>query len=154
MTNTLPHDFLLAHSELLLASYRQLLGTPLLPDAADADTPAQRLFNAPFALLSHGTEDDPIFNYANACALQLFELEFAELSTLPSRLSAEPALREEREQLLARVTQFGFIDNYQGIRISKSGRRFLIRNAIVWNLFDAQQVYRGQAACFHDWLYV
>jgi hypothetical protein len=37
------------------------------------------------------------------------------------------------------------------MRISSSGRRFWIERATVWNLLDADGVYRGQAATFADW---
>ncbi len=77
-------------------------------------------------MLSHNTKAEPIFNYANAKALDLFELSWEELITLPSRLSAESVNQEERATLLAQVTAHGFIDNYQGIRISSTGKRFKI----------------------------
>lgn len=73
---------------------------------------------------------------------------------MPSRLSAEPVSREERARLLAEVSKNGFIDNYTGVRISRTGKRFLIEHAIVWNLLDEQGVYRGQAAMFRDWKYL
>lgn len=146
-------DFLQRHAVLLQQSYQQLLRKPLLDKVAEHDL-ALQLFNAPFAIVSHDTSADPVFNYGNACALSLFEFTFEEFITLPSRFSAEPVNRLEREQLLAEVTRQGFINNYQGIRISKMGRRFKISNAVVWNLLDAQQVYCGQAACFKDWQFL
>jgi MEKHLA domain len=59
--------------------------------------------------------------------------------------------RQERERLLARVTAHGIIDDYSGIRIAKSGRRFRILRATVWNLSDAAGRPLGQAAAFSDW---
>lgn len=67
---------------------------------------------------------------------------------MPSRLSAEAPLREERQALLERVSRRGFIDDYAGIRISARGTRFRIENAVVWNLIDAAGVRHGQAAMF------
>jgi hypothetical protein len=52
------------------------------------------------------------------------------------------------------VQQFGFIDDYSGIRISKTGQRFWIRNATVWNLIDMNGVRVGQAARFDHWDYL
>jgi hypothetical protein len=46
------------------------------------------------------------------------------------------------------------VDNYSGIRISASGRRFRIENATVWNLADAGGRIHGQAATFHHWTYL
>lgn len=84
-------------------------------------------------------------------ALERFELSVERFSGMPSRLSAEPLLRDERQALLARVTSHGFIDDYAGVRISASGRRFRIREATVWNLVDAGGVAHGQAAAFARW---
>ncbi len=71
-----------------------------------------------------------------------------------SRLTAEPISREERARLLEEVTRKGFIDNYKGIRISRTGRRFLIEQALVWNLIDTKNRYCGQAATFSRWSYL
>ena len=109
---------------------------------------------APFVTASHGTEADPVFNYANRAALALFETTWTDFTSMPSRLSAEPVAREERAQLLARVNQRGFIDDYSGIRISTSGRHFRIRRATVWNVVDTRAAPRGQAVVFRDWEYL
>jgi hypothetical protein len=60
-------------------------------------------------------------------------------------------LRDERQRLLDRVTRSGIIDDYAGVRISASGRRFRIVNASVWNLTDDDGRPAGQAAAFSDW---
>jgi putative acetyltransferase len=142
-----------AHAARLLASHLQLTGRELLPRAAgesDADL-AQRLYEAPFVVLAHDTASDPGFNYANRAAQRLFERDWAGLVGLPSRLSAEAPERGERERLLARVRDQGYIDDYSGVRISKSGRRFRIRRATVWSVTGADGRPAGQAATFSDW---
>jgi len=85
-------------------------------------------------------------------ALELFGMDFAAFTRLPSRFSAEPLLREERALLLERVARDGFIDDYSGIRIAASGRRFRIERATVWNLVDAAGMRHGQAAMFAHWI--
>lgn len=139
-----------AHTTLLLESYRKLLKQTLMP-FNDGESLGRQVFEAEFALLSHNSDNDPLFNYANRTALDLFEFSWDEFIGMPSRLSAEPVNREERERLLAEVTLKRFIDNYSGVRIAKSGKRFLIRQAVVWNVFDKNDRYCGQAACFKDW---
>jgi len=64
---------------------------------------------------------------------------------------AEPINQAERARLLARVRDQGFIDDYAGVRISRTGRRFRIRDAIVWNLMTDSGAYCGQAARFEHW---
>lgn len=137
---------LMTHIALLRNSYQHWLGRPLMPADIDDQAAVAWLDTASFGLVSHGIEADPVFNYANRTALQLFEMSWAQFTQLPSRLSAGPVEREERARLLARVARDGYIDDYSGIRIAASGRRFMIRNATVWNLLDEQGAYYGQAA--------
>ncbi len=131
-------------------SHLRLVGRPLLADGP-GDL-AERLWTLPRAVVAHGIQDDPVFCYANRLALDLFELDFAAFTALPSRFSAEPLAREERAALLERVSRHGFIDDYAGVRISSTGKRFHIRAATVWNLIDGEGVYRGQAASFAEWV--
>jgi hypothetical protein len=56
--------------------------------------------------------------------------------------------------MLMRVKTQGFIDDYQGVRISQHGRRFTIDRATVWNLWDADNKPCGQAATFRQWRFL
>jgi hypothetical protein len=132
-------------------SLKHFTGRDLLPGEYSAIALAEKVFHAPFVLVSHGTEADPVLNYGNATALALWEMSWDELTRTPSRLTAEAPNREERARLLATVTQHGYIDNYSGIRISKNGRRFRITRATVWNLLARDCKPAGQAAMFSQW---
>ncbi len=145
------NDWLAGHAALLLASYRCWTGKDLLAPSADEGQIAQALYHAPFVVLSHDTAVDPCFTYANLAGQRLFEMPWSVIVGMPSRFSAEAPVREERERLLARVAAHGYIDDYQGVRVARSGRRFLIRQATVWNLVYAGGVKVGQAATFSDW---
>ncbi|WP_066797055.1 MEKHLA domain-containing protein [Sphingomonas soli] len=151
MTTPLPPRFatpaMRASLALIAESHLRLTGRALVTGAGDP----QALWHAPFAIVAHGTQADPLFFFGNRVALDRFELSADAFSGMPSRLSAEPLLREERRKLLARVTSHGFIDDYAGVRISASGRRFRIREATVWNLVDSGGVVHGQAAAFARW---
>jgi MEKHLA domain len=144
------NDFLVGHATRLLESHLRLTGRALLPEGPAAEV-ARALYHAPFVVLSHDTGDDPLFTYANLAAQERFELPWAEIVGMPSRFSAEPLARHERQRLLERVARDGYIDDYSGVRIAKSGRRFMIRRATVWNLVDADGNRAGQAATFSDW---
>lgn len=140
-----------AQACLILQSHERVVGRPLLAAEGSDSERAHALYVANVVVLSHGLEADPIFNYGNRLAKQRFELSWSELVALPSRLSAEPVNRDERQRLLSAVATRGYIEDYGGVRISKSGRRFRIAGATVWNLVDASGVLRGQAAAFASW---
>ncbi len=142
---------MIEHTQLLLDSFARLLGRELIPRHGTAVQQADELFRAAFVVVSHGTEADPILNYGNAVALVLWEMTPEELRRTPSRLTAEPLHRDERARLLERTRRDGYVDDYAGIRVAKSGRRFRIERAIVWNLTDPLGVHRGQAATFDRW---
>jgi hypothetical protein len=146
MTQSDRHDFLLQHVALLRASYLHWTGKHLIDKNLDADAAVETLHSAPFALVSHGTEADPIFNYGNRRALELFEMDSDSFTRLPSRLSAATANLEKRGKALDEVSRRGFIEGYSGIRIAKSGRHFRIRDTTIWNLVTADGQFRGQAA--------
>lgn len=146
--------FLVDHVAILRDSYRHWTGRALVDPRMNHYEAARYLFSAPFAVLSHDTAKDPVFNYANQTAMSLFGMEWEEFTAFPSRLSAERQNQENRERLLAEVAARGYIEDYRGIRISKHGRRFLIEHTTIWNLLDARGVYCGQAARFSDWSFV
>ena len=143
---SLSHDA--AFFRLLAESHRRLVGVPLVPEGRDAPWLYEE---APFAVVAHDTGADPRFVYANRTAQACFEYGFDEFVGLPSRLSAEAEERVARQKLLEEVTRKGFIADYRGVRIARSGRRFWIENAVVWQLIDAEGIYRGQAAAFASW---
>ena len=146
-------DFVIAHTTRLARSLKHWTGRELLPGIADPVELSAALFEAPFVLVSHGTEADPVLNYGNRAALRLWEMTWEELTRTPSRLTAEAPNREERARLLEAVTRHGFIDDYSGERISKPGRRFRIQRATVWNLISEDDKPCGQAAMFDQWNY-
>ncbi len=153
------NGFLFEHIELLLRSFHQLIGRPLLhspckgkgSERSEGIDAAREVFFGKFALVSHNTASDPVFNYANQTALTLFESSWHDFTSLHSRFSAEQENRRDRVRLLEEVTKKGFIENYSGVRISSTGRRFQVTNATVWNLTDKSGIYAGQAAFIERW---
>lgn len=136
---------------LIAESFARFSGRPLIDTAAPLE---QALWEAPRAIVAHGTEDEPLFFYGNRAALGLFAMPAADFIGLPSHRSAEPGLREERARMLARLERDQIVDDYAGIRIAATGRRFAIVDAAVWNLTDAAGNRHGQAATFADWRFL
>jgi PAS domain-containing protein len=133
--------------ELLCGSYRRIVGKDLVPRVLTQREAVRWLYeDAPFGLLAHDTATDPVFVYGNKSAQRRFEYSWEELTALPSRLSAEAPERQARENFLRQVAERGYVDDYEGIRISKSGKRFPIADVTVWQLIDVDGTIRGQAA--------
>lgn len=141
-----------SYCRLMVESFQGFTGQRL----TDERDVAQGIWRAPQPIISHGIEADPIFRYGNAAALTLWEMDWAGFTRLPSRLSAEPddAAQEERNALLRAAMSGGYVDGLCGVRVSASGRRFEIRDTVLWNVVDAAGVQHGQAALIRDWRYL
>lgn len=159
--NCLPwqQEEVIKRTQLIISSFEHWLGHSLfqekgLPD--DKTSPleiAQQLFEADFIVASHGIESDPIFNYGNQKALDVWELTWEEFIRTPSRKTAEEVEQKERDRLLAETTEKGFC-YFSCIRITSTGKRFQINNGIVWNVIDNQGNFQGQAAIYSDYFFL
>ncbi len=137
---------------LLTQSYGRLLGRSLVPEGLSPLAGAQWLYeDAPFGVLAHTAAADPIFMYGNKAVQKRFDYSWQELTRLPSRLSAEAPDRAERQQFLDRVKRDGYASGYRGIRIAKTGQRFLIEDATLWQLYGEDGAFHGQAVMIPRW---
>jgi hypothetical protein len=95
-----------------------------------------------------GVQADPVFRYANRAALDLWGMDWATFTALPSRLSAEaePDIQGDRQRLLQKALEQGYVNDYSGIRISANGHRFRISQTVLWNVLDQSGQRHGQAA--------
>lgn len=149
-----------AYNRLMANSFQRFTGQSILGAIDTASLSdielVQAMFDAPQAVVSHGIEADPIFRYANAQALKLWEMDWDSFTRLPSRLSAESAgdIQSDRDALLKTALKKGWVDNYTGVRISSTGRRFDIRHTALWNVVDDAGVRHGQAAFIRDWRFL
>ncbi len=136
-------------AERLLSSFQRLTGKSLIPEGITGTERWKALYDLLHPVLSHNAEADPKLNYSNAAGMERFEINWEELIETPSRYTAEPQIQEERDRLLKAVTENGFIDDYQGVRISAKGNRFFVEKAIVWNIVDEEGTYWGQGAVLY-----
>jgi hypothetical protein len=103
-------------------------------------------------VLSHGIQsgiDGPVLNYGNQAALSLWKASWEELTTMPSKYTAEDLERTAREAFLKEVNEKNIIQNYSGVRIALDKSRFIIKSATVWNII-VDGVKLGQAATFES----
>jgi hypothetical protein len=141
-----------ARLALIAESFARHFGRPLV-EAAPGGLEAA-MWDAPRAIVAHGTEPEPRFFYGNRLALELFAMRAEGFVGLASYSSAEPSEREERARMLEGLRLRGSLADYSGVRIAADGRRFAISNTQVWNLDDARGERHGQAATFAEWRFL
>jgi hypothetical protein len=139
---------------LITNSLKKLTSIEIVDSSLSIEEQAKQVFHSDYILLAHNASNDPIFNYANQRALQLFEMSWDEFTNMPSKYSAESDERGKREKFLAEVEEKGYSKDYSGIRISKTGKRFEIKNVILWNVYDSENIRIAQAALFEEYNYM
>ena len=131
-------------------SYENLIGKKLC-DIASNEHLSSVIKILPFPIASHTNNTVPTFNYANDAMLRLFGMHESEFIGLDSKLSATRSNQVERQKLLDEVHQHGFIENYQGYRVRKDGTEFFIKKATIWNVYNAEDEFDGQAVIIYEW---
>jgi hypothetical protein len=131
-------------------SLKRFTGKSLLDVLDDVSTISDIHSNTRYAVLSHGNQTDPIYNYFNEAALQQFEWPESEIYSLHSRYSApDGTLRRDRDeaiQSIARREELRIIPT--AVRQTKYGTQFQLVNVTLWNVYDNDGVRLGQTAWF------
>lgn len=148
------HPSVVVWTQHLLDSFHHWTGRELLGRSGSITDQTQALFDAPFVVVSHGVDPDPILNYGNRAALELWDMTWEQLTQTPSRHTAELMNQGERAAMLRLTDQQGYFEGYRGVRISSTGRRFLVENATVWNILNPSGHRIGQAATFSHWSFL
>ena len=141
------------HSALLIQSYVDICGKKFPVSLTNGNFPRD-LYESDYIIVSHGTENDPIFNYANIAAQSLWKMNWETFIQTPSRLSAKNDKVTTRAIALQNAFAKGYLFDYEGIRVDALGREFSIQNVTLWNLIDASGTFHGQAAMFNRWKYL
>lgn len=141
-------------TQYLLDSYARWVGRKLIPRDGTPSNQAVTLFQSSFVVASHGLEEDPVLNYGNQQALDLWEMDWRQFTQTPSRLTAEPVNRKDRDRMLEQARRQGYISDYRGVRISRTGKRFLVERATVWNIHTPDGTPLGQGATFSTWTFL
>jgi hypothetical protein len=136
-------------------SFAYVTGRDLFAEAGlDPAAPGEAAWAGNFALLTHRGDADAMLNYGNRFALDLWECDWEQFIRTPSRATAPADDVEERSAMMAKVARTGFVSGYEGRRISRSGRLFLIRNVTVWQLREPSGDSFGVAAFFRDFRFL
>ncbi|MGV7221077.1 MAG: MEKHLA domain-containing protein [Nitrospinales bacterium] len=143
------------HVSILLSNLYKWTGVDLVKKFGISDQDLGKgIFEAQFCLLSSDLSDDPVLNYGNQTALDLWEMSWGELTSTCSRDTAKPDKQSDRDELMRRVNENNFVTGYNGMRVSKSGKEFIIKDVTIWNLFDGDDNPYGRAAWFKDIEYI
>jgi MEKHLA domain len=153
-------DTMVEHAGHLIRTFHALSGKELVPLKLLDDDPAEAakaLFFLPDrVVVSHGTQEGPegpVLNYGNSAALKRWSASWEQLTSMPSKYTAEPMEQSARQAFLDTVTKNDIVENYSGVRVTTEGKRFLLINGSVWNVkpkeFDGLRI--GQAATFNAW---
>ena len=140
----------LLHVKHLLDSYESFVKQDLIERSGDMKIDFEIINNSSFIVVSHNGAIDPVLNFGNKSALNLWELSWEDFTSTPSRKTAELDLREKRQEMLLIAEKNGFFDDYEGIRVSSSGKRFKIKQAVIWNVVNGKGDKIGQAATFSN----
>lgn len=153
MSKRWDNEFVIEHSQRLLESFAHWTSRSLMPSSSSSSAreQAQQLYNAPFVVVSHGTEDDPIFNYGNAQALALWSLDWDAFTSMASRQPTKGEEQPERAEMLAVAKANGYFEGYVGDRSTGNGRRFRMEDGLIWTVLDEAGNYCGQAATFSQY---
>ncbi|WP_421783359.1 MEKHLA domain-containing protein [Kiloniella litopenaei] len=152
-------EFQEQHAKRLIDSFKAVTGKDLIKLDKEKSW-GRQLFEAPFVVVSHNGGADPVLNYGNLIALNLWEMSWDDFTKTPSRKTAEPEFRDDRAIMLRQAKEKGYFDNYRGIRISSKGKRFLIEEAIIWTVPPIKEsnnpdtLRAGQAATFSSWTFL
>lgn len=134
--------------ERIEASYQKITGQPLPSPQQYSDRIWWLHHEAPYSILAHAGGPDPVFIYANQCALQCFQYSREQILQLPSRLSAATLDQQARQVILDSLAIKGIVQGYTGMRVNSKGEFFPIYDCEIWQLKDDADVLWGQAALF------
>lgn len=126
-------DIMVTHASHLLRTYFEVTGgkelIPMKVLEKDPTEAAKLLFFLPNrVVVSHGTQNDaegPVLNYGNSAALKRWGASWEELTSMPSKYTAETVEQSAREAFLQKVYADGVVENYSGVRIGLDKSRYL-----------------------------
>ncbi len=129
------------HVKLLHDSLKKLTGRGLcermgISDTvmdSNVDTYNNICLNDRFVLVSHGIQEDPVYNFSNQAGLEAFVRSWDQFIKLPSRQSVvfQSFDEELRIKLMKRVTDDGYVEGASGIRVRGDDKFIRLVDAVV-----------------------
>jgi MEKHLA domain len=129
-------------------SLKKFTGKSLFDYMDGVTQPSQVHDNKRYAVLSHGTQEDPIYCYFNKAALEQFQWTEETIYSLPSRYSApDGAHRSARQADIEQAIQQDVTELASVIRQTRHGELFEMIKVLLWNVYDGDQRV-GQTALY------
>jgi MEKHLA domain len=124
-------DEMVNHATFLMRSYFEVTGgKELVPMKILEKDPVEAakllFFLSDRVVVSHGTQsvpDGPILNYGNSAALKRWGASWEELTSMPSKYTAETVEQSARAEFMRKVLTDGVVENYSGVRIALNKSR-------------------------------
>jgi hypothetical protein len=149
---SLENEFQDAFMARVVDSFLRVTGMSLTAQTGiDSSSLGRGIYFGDFALLCHRGDDGAVLNYANAFAQHLWDADWDTLVSMPSVATAPPEAVASRAKLMDKVARDNFVADYGGVRVSRTGRLFRIKNATVWRLLDETGGAFGVGAYFRDY---
>jgi len=142
----LPDPRFITRASEILESYRRRLGHDLFDRSGDPAEDGRRLFELPMAVLAHDASPTPLLDWANLAAARAFDATPESLLGRPSAATAPADAVADRGKLFEALARDGFVTGYSGVRVSLTGRRFVIDDVTVLEVTDATGRPAGHAA--------
>ncbi len=114
-------------------------------------TISQELFALSQPVIAHDSSQDPLLNYINATALQIWHRRWKEMIDMPSKLTAPIEEQKHRAIALSQAQNKSSVEGYRGVRINSRQQKFQINNARIWTIWNDEGTACGQAATFTSW---
>lgn len=132
-------------------SLQQLTGTSLLDRLPGVTTFTDMHRCERYAVLSHGTQEDPIYCYLNAGAMSTFQFPVSNVYQMPSRYSAPSGKHRQARQAALHSASSAKPPDAQCfpsiIRQDVNGRQFALQHVWYWTVYNNSTVV-GQTAFF------
>lgn len=120
-----------------------------LYETIHVETAQQVHENERYAVLSHDTAGDPVYNYGNRAAVEVFKWPEDEFYQLPSRYSApDGTIRNSRSTDIQDAIDSDLKTIALAIRQTKHGELFQLTDVMLWNVYDDDGHRVGQTAIY------
>uniref|UniRef100_A0A0G4F484 MEKHLA domain-containing protein n=1 Tax=Chromera velia CCMP2878 TaxID=1169474 RepID=A0A0G4F484_9ALVE len=134
------------YANFLLESFDGTFGRGLLPDSLEGLSElekARKLYEAPFVCAAHEFTErgvkagqGPVMVYGNLKAQRAFGLSWDDFLGFPSSKTADPSQQTERNALIQKCSENGWVSVAGIVRVRSDGSFFRVKDGVLWTLLE------------------